>query len=147
MHGGARQHPQVLASRTKIFIVLELITGGELFDKIVSAGKLSEDQARVYFQQLVAGVEYCHSMVSDPPATNDCCCSAPPGTDPSFPPLLPAPRLRRLQGVCHRDLKPENLLLDENGDLKISDFGLSALYDGDPDGPCSPQLHALRRIP
>ncbi|RMX64084.1 hypothetical protein DD238_006130 [Peronospora effusa] len=30
---------EVLASRTKIFIVLELITGGELFDKIVSEGR------------------------------------------------------------------------------------------------------------
>jgi len=30
--------------------------------------------------------------------------------------------------------EPENLLLDENGNLKISDFGLSSLYVGDADG-------------
>ncbi len=53
---------EVLASKTKIFIVLELITGGELFDKIVQVGKLSDDQARFYFQQLVEGVEYCHKL-------------------------------------------------------------------------------------
>ena len=85
---------EVLASRTKIFIVLELVTGGELFDKIVAEGKFNETTARKYFQQLVAGTSYCHA-----------------------------------QGVCHRDLKPENLLLDEHEDLKISDFGLSSLYE------------------
>lgn len=30
---------EVLASKSKIFIVLELITGGELFDKLVTEGR------------------------------------------------------------------------------------------------------------
>ncbi|XP_057948700.1 CBL-interacting serine/threonine-protein kinase 23 isoform X4 [Malania oleifera] len=83
---------QVMASKTKIYIVLEFVTGGELFDKIASKGRLKEDEARKYFQQLINAVDYCHS-----------------------------------RGVFHRDLKPENLLLDANGVLKVSDFGLSAL--------------------
>ncbi|KAJ6391377.1 hypothetical protein OIU77_025371 [Salix suchowensis] len=58
----------------------------------VHHGRLSEAEARRYFQQLIDGVDYCHS-----------------------------------KGVYHRDLKPENLLLDSQGNLKISDFGLSAL--------------------
>ncbi|TYJ35349.1 hypothetical protein E1A91_A05G231300v1 [Gossypium mustelinum] len=83
---------EVIASRTRIYIILEFITGGELFDKLVHNGRFSEAEARRYFQQLIDGVEFCHS-----------------------------------KGVYHRDLKPENLLLDSQGNLKISDFGLSAL--------------------
>ncbi|XP_062094750.1 CBL-interacting protein kinase 2-like [Humulus lupulus] len=84
---------EVMASKTKIYFVMEYVKGGELFNK-VSKGKLKEDVARKYFQQLICAVDYCHS-----------------------------------RGVCHRDLKPENLLLDENGNLKVSDFGLSSLAE------------------
>nr|AKA42979.1 salt overly sensitive 2 [Oryza coarctata] len=52
---------EVLAGKTKIYIILELITGGELFDKIARQGKLRENEARKYFQQLIDAIDYCHS--------------------------------------------------------------------------------------
>ena len=45
---------------TDIYMVMEFVPGGELFDFIVSNGRLSEPRARVMFQQLISGVEYCH---------------------------------------------------------------------------------------
>lgn len=44
-----------------------------------------------------------------------------------FQQLISAVDYCHSRGVSHRDLKPENLLLDENENLKVSDFGLSAL--------------------
>ncbi|KAA8528162.1 hypothetical protein F0562_035587 [Nyssa sinensis] len=52
---------EVLASKTKIYMVLEYVTGGELFDRIASKGKLSEAEGRKLFQQLIDGVSYCHN--------------------------------------------------------------------------------------
>lgn len=58
---------------------------------------MAEPQARRFFQQIIAAVEYCHS-----------------------------------HGIVHRDLKPENLLLDDQFNVKIADFGLSnVMRDGD----------------
>ncbi|KAG5231515.1 CBL-interacting serine/threonine-protein kinase [Salix suchowensis] len=51
----------VMASKTKIYIVIEFADGGELFDKIAKHGRLGEDEARRYFQQLINAVDYCHS--------------------------------------------------------------------------------------
>ncbi|KAK1316694.1 CBL-interacting protein kinase 8 [Acorus calamus] len=57
---------EVLASRTKIYIILEFITGGELFDKIVHQGRLSEPEARRVFQQLIDGVDFCYTRKPSP---------------------------------------------------------------------------------
>lgn len=51
---------EVLVSKTKIYIILEFITGGELYDKIVLHGRLQESESRTYFQQLIDAVSYCH---------------------------------------------------------------------------------------
>ncbi|CAG7896859.1 unnamed protein product [Brassica rapa] len=73
-------------------MVLECVTGRDLFDRIVSKGKLSETEGRKMFQQLIDGISYCHN-----------------------------------KGIFHRDLKLENVLLDENGHIKITDFGVRAV--------------------
>ena len=36
--------------------------GGELFDRICAKGRFSEDEARYFFKQLIAGVAYCHAQ-------------------------------------------------------------------------------------
>ncbi|NWR81232.1 MELK kinase, partial [Centropus unirufus] len=69
--------------------------GGELFDYIVSKDRLSEEEARVFFRQIVSAIAYVHS-----------------------------------QGYAHRDLKPENMLIDEERNLKLIDFGLCAKPKG-----------------
>eukprot|EP00617_Octactis_speculum_P011917 CAMPEP_0185791344 /NCGR_PEP_ID=MMETSP1174-20130828/158323_1 /TAXON_ID=35687 /ORGANISM="Dictyocha speculum, Strain CCMP1381" /LENGTH=533 /DNA_ID=CAMNT_0028486289 /DNA_START=179 /DNA_END=1780 /DNA_ORIENTATION=+ len=51
---------EVIDTPTDIFVVMEYVSNGELFDYIVSKGRLVPDEARHFFHQIVAGVEYCH---------------------------------------------------------------------------------------
>ncbi|CAL5438514.1 unnamed protein product [Camellia sinensis] len=57
------QHPFLLRSKMELLdiILTKLETHGELFDKISSKGRLKQDEARKYFQQLINVVDYCHS--------------------------------------------------------------------------------------
>ncbi|XP_031141884.1 maternal embryonic leucine zipper kinase [Sander lucioperca] len=86
---------QVIETSTQIFMVLEYCPGGELFDYIIAKDRLSEEETRVFFRQIVSAMAYVHS-----------------------------------QGYAHRDLKPENLLIDEDHNLKLIDFGLCAKPKG-----------------
>ncbi|KAG7344994.1 serine/threonine protein kinase-like protein [Nitzschia inconspicua] len=94
-------------SKSTMFLVLELVKGGELFDLISSSASKGSRNAgdteqaelmmRKFFFELSSGIHYCHEC-----------------------------------GIAHRDLKPENLLVHNTGDgsciLKIADFGLSAAF-------------------
>ena len=61
-HENVVQLKEVMQTSQEIFLVLELVTGGELFDKIVAAKKFDEGTARRYFHQLVMGIHYCHQQ-------------------------------------------------------------------------------------
>ncbi|XP_051128730.1 CBL-interacting serine/threonine-protein kinase 12-like [Andrographis paniculata] len=50
---------EVMATKSKIFFVMEFVKGGELFNK-VAKGRLKEEVARRYFQQLISAVAFCH---------------------------------------------------------------------------------------
>jgi serine/threonine protein kinase len=41
--------------------VMELMTGGELFDRIVEKEKYTEDEARIVVLKLARAIEYCHN--------------------------------------------------------------------------------------
>ncbi|OAO96427.1 SnRK3.4 [Arabidopsis thaliana] len=90
-HPNIVQIHEVIGTKTKICIVMEYVSGGQLSDRL-GRQKMKESDARKLFQQLIDAVDYCHN-----------------------------------RGVYHRDLKPQNLLLDSKGNLKVSDFGLSAV--------------------
>lgn len=71
---------------------MDLCPGGELFYYINKFKRFGENQAKIYFAEILLTIEYLHS-----------------------------------NNVLYRDLKPENILVDENGHIKITDFGLSRM--------------------
>ncbi|OBZ88240.1 Serine/threonine-protein kinase GIN4 [Choanephora cucurbitarum] len=61
-------HPNVMSlidvidddSSPDLYLILEYVQGGELFEYLVSKGRLSESEARHHFQQIILGLDYCH---------------------------------------------------------------------------------------
>ncbi|XP_017565488.1 serine/threonine-protein kinase SIK1 [Pygocentrus nattereri] len=89
---------QVMETKDMLYIVTEFAKNGEMFDYLASNGRLSEEEARRTFWQILTAVEYCHR-----------------------------------HGIVHRDLKAENLLLDDNMNIKLADFGFGNFYvPGEP---------------
>lgn len=70
--------------------------------------KFTLPQIKCYMQQLLLGMEHCHS-----------------------------------RGILHRDLKGSNILLDNNGILKIGDFGLAARFEPGQKEPLTSRVVTL----
>lgn len=89
-------HPFLVSLRfafqteTKLYMVLDYFSGGELFFHLKHNGAFSESRAKFYAAQITLALQCLHD-----------------------------------NGIIYRDLKPENVLLDDDGHIRLTDFGLS----------------------
>jgi serine/threonine protein kinase len=73
-----------------LYLVIDLLTGGDLRYHISRYHTFSEEQTRFFIACIIYSLSYIHSY-----------------------------------NVIHRDIKPENLVLEQNGYLRITDFGIA----------------------
>nr|BAA28663.1 HrPOPK-1 [Halocynthia roretzi] len=61
------EHPHILGlhdvyeNKKYLYLILELVSGGELFDYLVQKGRLIPREARRFFRQIISAVDYCHN--------------------------------------------------------------------------------------
>uniref|UniRef100_A0A8C8LUN0 Ribosomal protein S6 kinase beta-2 n=1 Tax=Oncorhynchus tshawytscha TaxID=74940 RepID=A0A8C8LUN0_ONCTS len=81
----------------KLYLILECLSGGELFMQLEKEGIFMEDTACFYLGEIVLALGHLHS-----------------------------------NGIIYRDLKPENIMLNHQGHIKLTDFGLckESIHDG-----------------
>jgi serine/threonine protein kinase len=94
-------HPFLVAAHftfqtdTKIFLILDYIPGGELFQRLREERRFQEERVRLIAAELLLGLGHLHR-----------------------------------NGFIYRDLKPENVLFDENGHVRLTDFGYARQLQG-----------------
>ncbi|XP_027362563.1 probable serine/threonine-protein kinase At1g54610 [Abrus precatorius] len=109
-------HPNVMKlegivtsrTSTSLYLVFEYMEHDLAGLAAIHGVKFTEPQIKCYMQQLLRGLEHCHS-----------------------------------RGVLHRDIKGSNLLIDQDGNLKIGDFGLATVYDPSKKQPLTSRVVTL----
>ncbi|XP_021945279.1 ribosomal protein S6 kinase alpha-5 isoform X3 [Folsomia candida] len=74
----------------KLHLILDYVSGGELFTHLYQRERFTVDQVRIYIGEIVLALEHLHKL-----------------------------------GIIYRDIKLENILLDADGHIVLTDFGLS----------------------
>lgn len=61
------EHPHVLGlydvyeNKKYLYLILEHVSGGELFDYLVKKGRLTPKEAKRFFRQIISALDFCHS--------------------------------------------------------------------------------------
>ena len=95
---------EVFETDEKIYLVIELLYGGDLFERIINKGNYSEKEASYLMIQILTAIQskYIYLGLNE-------------------------------KKVIHRDIKPENLVFrDSNNELLLTDYGLSE-FNNDTD--------------
>lgn len=74
----------------KLHLILDYVSGGELFTHLYQREHFTEEQVRIYIGEVILALEHLHKL-----------------------------------GIIYRDIKLENILLDADGHVVLTDFGLS----------------------
>lgn len=61
-HPNVVQIYEIIETEQDLYLVMEFVQGGELFDLIVQNQRLKERQACKYFQELISGINYIHQL-------------------------------------------------------------------------------------
>jgi serine/threonine protein kinase len=61
-------HPNIVSMKESfdcprhMYIVMELLSGEQLFERIASKGRFTEYEARIAFRQIISALTYCHDL-------------------------------------------------------------------------------------
>ncbi|EGF77087.1 hypothetical protein BATDEDRAFT_14212, partial [Batrachochytrium dendrobatidis JAM81] len=53
---------EVIDTPDELYLIMEYVSGGEIFDYLVAHGRMKEKEARKHFREIVSALGYCHAM-------------------------------------------------------------------------------------